>query len=122
MILHLDITPRPAPRLTQNMLWTELALNYKAYKQEVQWLCKKHDYKLTGIVKVMFIMPMPEYWSKKKRLAMNGTKHEQKPDTDNLFKAFTDSFGKNDSHVHEIHACKRWGERGQIILFTGEHL
>jgi Holliday junction resolvase RusA-like endonuclease len=34
---------------------------------------------------------MPESWSKKKKERMNLKPHQQTPDADNLFKAFTDT-------------------------------
>ena len=122
MILHLDITPRPTPRLTHNMRFSDKAKNYERYKEAVRLLCQSYKYELTGIVKVIFVMPVFESWSEKKRKELIGKPHCRTPDIDNLVKGFMDSFGKDDSHVYEIHARKSWGERGQIILFTGEHL
>jgi Holliday junction resolvase RusA-like endonuclease len=65
---------------------------------------------------IIFYLPMPKSWSKKKRTEMNGTYHDQKPDVDNLAKAFMDAFGSEDKHVAILHAEKYWAEEGSIEL------
>jgi Holliday junction resolvase RusA-like endonuclease len=65
---------------------------------------------------IIFYLPMPKSWSKKKRTEMNGTYHDQKPDIDNLAKAFMDAFGSEDKHVAILHAEKYWAEKGYIEL------
>lgn len=122
MLIELNITPRPAPRLTQNMRFTAKAKNYERYKEAIRLMCRGHKYELTGVVKVCFVMPIFESWSAKKRAEHIGKPHCRTPDIDNMLKSFMDSFGKDDSHVYEIHARKQWGESGKIVLFTGEDL
>lgn len=52
--------------------------------------------------------------SKRKRAAMVGTPHTQKPDADNLVKSIKDGLNRvawgDDSQVAELHARKVWGE------------
>jgi Holliday junction resolvase RusA-like endonuclease len=44
-----------------------------------------------------------------------GAEHAQKPDVDNLLKAFTDALWPDeDSHVWDVRATKVWGSRGAI--------
>ncbi len=60
-------------------------------------------------------MPMPKSWSKKKRAEMDSKDHRQKPDLDNLIKAFLDSVAEgDDAFVSSLSATKLWGEKGRI--------
>jgi Holliday junction resolvase RusA-like endonuclease len=59
---------------------------------------------------------MPSSWSKKKRQAMAGKPHQQKPDKDNLEKALMDAIYADDSHIWDSRVTKLWGEEGQIII------
>ena len=55
---------------------------------------------------IRFEMPMPNSWSKKKKMKMHQKPHQQKPDIDNLVKAVLDSLFHDDSHVFYINAFK----------------
>jgi len=60
---------------------------------------------------------MPQSWSKKKRAEMRGKPHQQRPDLDNLIKAFKDALCEDDSHVHTYFEMKKiWGDVGQILV------
>jgi Holliday junction resolvase RusA-like endonuclease len=65
---------------------------------------------------MVFVYPMPTSWSKKKREAMRGQKHENKPDIDNSEKALLDSLYQNDSHIWNVHHIKIWGDEGKILI------
>lgn len=68
-----------------------------------------------------FVMPMPKSWSKKKKAEMIGKPHKQKPDLDNLIKAFQDAVLKEDSIVWIYGTMmKTWGENGCITVDTKE--
>jgi Holliday junction resolvase RusA-like endonuclease len=61
---------------------------------------------------------MPQSWSKKKRVAMDGQPHQQKPDLDNLTKSLLDALFEDDSHLGHW-TSKLWGETGMIVI---EHI
>jgi len=65
---------------------------------------------------VIFTLPMPKSWSKKKRAQMDGEPHQQTPDVDNLAKALLDSVYDNDCRVWDIRFIKRWGVDGRIDI------
>lgn len=67
---------------------------------------------------MVFVMPMPKSWSKKKRLLMNGKPHQQKPDLDNMIKAVQDALCDEDKFVYDVHATKIWGENGTLSVET----
>lgn len=65
-----------------------------------------------------FVIAMPRSWSKKKRAEMDGEKHKQKPDLDNLIKALLDAIYSDDCAISSYSARKVWGQKGQIIIQT----
>ena len=78
---------------------------------------KQMNYEIKAVIDLLFIIPMPNSWSKKKKERMNGLPCKVKPDTDNLTKAVKDTFCKNDSHIWKETAEKRWGFKGSLIIF-----
>ena len=69
-------------------------------------------------LRLVFVMPMPKSWSNKKRLLMNGTPHQQKPDIDNMIKAVLDALCEEDRFIYDVHATKFWGENGILSIET----
>lgn len=63
---------------------------------------------------IVFWLPMPKSWSKRKRAEMSGQPHQQKPDLDNLQKALLDAIYDDDCRVWSLGAEKRWADRGAI--------
>jgi len=110
-----DLTPVPKPRMTQADRWKKrpAVLRYRAFCDKVRAL---------GIQlspsgdRVIFILPMPKSWTKKKRAELLGQPHMSKPDADNLLKALWDAVHDEDKHLYHADALKFWGETGQIII------
>ena len=75
-------------------------------------------FEIQSILDVLFLIPMPDSWSEKKKEAMNGLPCKVKPDTDNLTKAIKDTFCVNDSHIWKETAEKRWAYKGCVIIFV----
>lgn len=73
-------------------------IEYLNYKEVLSWEAKNHfkENPITGPVflQLTFFMPIPDSWSKKKKIEMDGKRHISKPDRDNLEKAVSDSFNK----------------------------
>jgi len=109
-----NIIPVPAPRMTQADRWKKRppVLRYFAFRDEV----RLRGVTLPDSSHVIFIMPMTEGWSEKKKLAMDGASHHQKPDVDNLYKALSDSVHGEDCQLHDMRITKYWGRVGQIII------
>ena len=109
------ITPVPKPRMTQADRWKKrpAVLRYRAFCDEVRAL--GIELRPTGD-RVIFILPMPKSWSKKKRAAMLGQPHQGKPDADNMLKALWDAVHQEDKHIFHADALKFWGEEGQILI------
>lgn len=112
--MKIEITALAKPRLTQRDKWKlrPVVVKYRAYCDELR--LKMPAYELGMSVHLIFHLPMPRTWSKKKRAENVGTYHDQKPDIDNLAKGFMDAFKCEDKHVAILHAEKYWAEEGSI--------
>lgn len=109
------IKPQPKPRMTKRDTWKQrpCVVRYRAFKDEVRkWGL---DLPEEG-AHVIFVIPMPKSWSKKKKEEYAYYPHTQKPDIDNLTKALLDSIFSEDEHIWDIHTAKIWGEEPFIII------
>lgn len=114
-----NITPVAKPRMTQRDKWKKRPVvnKYYAFKDTVNLIANRLKYKVEPILSIDFHIPMPKSWSKKKRIEMKGKPHQQKPDLDNLIKAWKDCLCKEDSFVWSYKDCnKYWSETGKIIV------
>ena len=87
-------------------------LDYWAFKDELR--LKSRGLVIDDRFKITFYMPMPKSWPKKKQAEMIGKPHQQRPDLDNLVKAFQDCLLKEDSQIWHIEAKKIWSDKGAI--------
>lgn len=87
-------------------------MRYFAFRDEV----KLRGVELPDCSHVTFIIPMPDSWSEKKKLSMDGKPHRQKPDYDNLAKALGDAVYGEDCQLHDIRNTKIWGRVGGIQI------
>lgn len=110
-----NITPVPAPRMTQRDKWAKrpCVMRYFTFRDEVKKLGVNVNESGDAIV---FVMPMPNSWSKAKKKSYDGSPHQQKPDSDNLLKSLLDAIFKDDSHVWDVRISKIWGIKGQIVI------
>lgn len=112
----LPVTPVPKPRQTRADKWKKrpAVLRYRAFADEIR-LRLPLDYEMNH-ASITFTLPMPKSWSKKKKDALRGQPHQQKPDIDNLAKALLDALYGDDSHIHTLSLHKRWGDEGSILI------
>jgi Holliday junction resolvase RusA-like endonuclease len=114
-----NITPVPKPRMTQRDKWKRRPIveRYFAFRDEIRLAGVRLP--LAGAY-VIFEIPMPKSWSKKKKKNMTGMPHQQKPDIDNYIKGLLDAVFEDDSKVWDIRAAKKWGPTGNIIIHKRE--
>lgn len=125
-----DVIPMGAPRLTQSDRWKtnpnhidplkrqrKVVMNYFNFKDTLSFQAKQMQFELGKTLDALYLIPMPDSWSKKKKERMNAMPCEVQPDTDNITKAIKDTFRKNDSDIWYEKAEKRWSYRGSIIIF-----
>jgi len=109
------IIPVSKPRQTRCDKWAQRpeVMRYRAFADEV----RLHKVKLPeSNYHVIFVMPMPPSWTKKKRDEMEGRPHQQVPDKDNLEKSLLDALYGNDCQVWDGRVTKIWGKEGAIIV------
>lgn len=88
---------------------------YWEYKDFVVDLAKKMRFKMPNTLEIAFFIKMPKSWSKKKRAEMDGRPHLQRPDLDNLIKAFKDALLEEDSQVFRYRdSFKLWSHTDKI--------
>lgn len=131
-----DIVPCSAPRMTQSDRWKlnplhkdpnkrqrDVVTKYFAFKDELKKIAKELNYKLKEQLEIVFIIPMSDSWSEKKKEKFNRMPHKNKPDEDNVLKAFKDAlkgtsgFIKDDCEVWNVNIKKVWGYTGAIIVY-----
>jgi Holliday junction resolvase RusA-like endonuclease len=112
------ITPVGKPRMTRSDKWKQRppVIRYRMFCDEA----RLHEIRVPESgAHITFVLPMPQSWSKKKRVAMDGQPHQQKPDLDNLTKSLLDALFEDDSHIWDTRTSKLWGETGMIVI---EHI
>jgi len=108
----LEITPQRKPRITYRGKWSKQAQAYYEYANALREASR--GYVVPDKLFVRFYLPMPNSWSKKKRVSETGRPHKQRPDIDNLVKAFLDALCSDDKYVYAVRAEKYWSEQGRI--------
>ena len=115
-----NVTPVGKPRQTQRDKWMKrpAVMRYRAFADELRAAAKAQGFVFPESgAKITFFIPMPDSWSAKKKDAMAGVAHRQKPDIDNLMKAVLDSLLPDDSAVWNIAGVtKVWARFGRIVL------
>ena len=107
------ITPVAKPRMTQSDRWKKrpCVMKYWAFKDLVRLAGIKLP---EGGSHVIFHMPMPKSWSKKKRAEMDGQPHKSTKDRDNLTKALQDACLDQDKTLWDMRTTKLWSYEGKI--------
>lgn len=90
---------------------------YNEYKLELAEIARQKKFSLPEQgLHIIFYFPVPKTWSKYKKENMHMKLHQSKPDVDNCIKSTFDSLMKEDKHIADIRATKRWvnQEKGWI--------
>jgi Holliday junction resolvase RusA-like endonuclease len=125
-----DIIPRGAVRMTQSDRWKtnpnhtnpnkrqrKAVTEYFAFKNTLVLQANLMQFELGKCIDAVYLIPMPDSWSGKKKERMNGMPCEVKPDTDNITKGIKDALRKKDSDIWYEKAEKRWAYKGSIIMY-----
>lgn len=118
-MIRFNVNPVPKPRMTQSDRWNKrpTVLRYWQFKDELQRQANEVGFRLSDAFNVTFYLPMPQSWSKAKKLQMMNKPHRQTPDLDNLEKAVGDSLlPDNDSGIWFKQSQKFWGLEGCILI------
>lgn len=122
-----NIIPIPKPRQVSSDRWRgqpgrppvrPSVARYRAFADQVRVFGIKLP---ESGASVLFMLPMPKSWSKKKQNTMNMKPHRQRPDISNLIKSLEDAIYEDDSGVWQYRGLeKRWGYEGKIIIQVEE--
>jgi len=123
MIVIHDIIPVAKPRMTQRDRWLNpprpAVARYRAYCDELTLKMNILGFELPeSNYWITFYLPMAKSWSKDKKEAHEGQRHQQTPDKDNLEKAFLDALFKEDCRVWDGRVTKRWSVNPRIEIAT----
>jgi Holliday junction resolvase RusA-like endonuclease len=123
---------RSAPRMTQGGKGKPDNVNYAQYKFAIRQVCAVKQFNLPKRpVHIVFSLPAakdiekriaqpPQFmlWDGQQFVPVGEDRHEHKPDTDNLMKAFYDAMRESDQDVHIMLASKHWGRQGYIRVYA----
>ena len=125
-----DLIPIGAVRMTQSDKWKlnpnhrdpakrqrEVVTRYFDFKDKIKAQTKEMEFKLSGVLEIVFLVPMPFTWSEKKKKLLNKTAVLTRPDIDNYVKSFMDALESEDGFVWKIIAEKRYAFKGSILVY-----
>lgn len=103
--------PVGKPRQTQSDKWKKrpCVMRYRAWADKARASAPKDLPKDPISVSWLAFLPIPNSWSKKKKEAMKGQFHRDKPDIDNLAKCW-DALFPQDSCIAQGTLEKRWDD------------
>lgn len=127
------VEPMGAPRMTKSDRWKTdpnhpnprkrqrpAVTQYFAFQNALLPQANLQRFRIGNRIDVIFYISMPPSWSIKKKNEMRGKPHKQKPDTDNLIKAFCDALTGDDSQIWDKRGRKFWADRGSIEVMLNE--
>lgn len=125
-----DVNPCAAPRMTRSDKWKvdpnhsnpdkrqrEPVRKYFSFRDAIRLQANLMGFTMKPELEALFLVPMPESWTKKKKEEMNYTPCQSKPDLDNLTKAVKDALCKEDNFVYKESTEKRWSYNGAVIIY-----
>lgn len=128
MILEIPMRPFPAVRVNgKRGKYAPKAIAYHNLKKKLEPYILPHrqeimDRMIQGSYHIQFHFAMADSWSNKKRQEMNYKPMQQKPDTDNIFKAFCDTVfyeqEQNDCEIWNNAYSKYWGMEDKIVFIS----
>lgn len=119
-MIEIPIDPVPKPRMTKSDKWKQrtAVLRYFSYADALRAALPR--FVVPSELVIRFFIVMPKSWSAKKRASMLEKPHTQRPDIDNLAKAFMDALAEDDSYIYSLHAEKYWSDKGAVHVLTPE--
>lgn len=107
--------------MTRSDKWKKrpCVMKYRKFSDELRSYIPS-EYELPQPCRIVFYLPFPKSYSKKKKESLLGKPHKLKPDIDNLVKSILDAMYENDQHIWSIWATKYWATndyyKGGIII------
>jgi len=108
--------------MTQRDSWKKrpVVLRYWAYRDQLREQAKKMFFEVPAAgIHLVFRLPVPKSYSKKLRATLLGHPCQEKPDVDNLMKAFLDALCEDDAYVWDARVSKIYHEKPGIEVYLG---
>ena len=121
-----NIVPVPAPRMSRRDRFDPrpCVVRFRDYGIELRSHFTAAELPTNYLL--VFYLPMPKSWSKKKKRSHLFQPHKKTPDKDNLEKGLLDSLfyheDKNDCCIWDGRVIKLWSEEGAIAIYETECL
>ena len=118
--------PIGKPRMTRSDKWKkrDCVLRYWAWADACRLAAKAAgslpEAQLVTHMHVEARLAMPASWAAKRRAAMAGQPHRQKPDADNIGKSAMDSLWEEDSAIWSLSVRKLWDTGSGSVTVTVE--
>jgi Holliday junction resolvase RusA-like endonuclease len=125
-----DIVPMGAPRMTKSDTWKldpnhpdplkrqrPVVTRYFEFKNTLTEQALSMGFELKNNMEAVFLMPLPDSWSKKKKERMKRMPCKVRPDCDNILKGFVDALKDEDGCIWKMNVSKYWADTGSIIIF-----
>lgn len=116
-----NLLPVPKPRQTRSDKWKKRprVVAYRAFADELRKQASEQGFKLCNGLYYEFHLPIAKSHSRNKKVAMVGRLHDQRPDLDNLLKAFWDALLEEDKAIGSIAGARKiWAFSPKIIIIT----
>lgn len=123
-----DVVPVAAPRMTRSDKWNvrPIVARYRAFKDALRQGARALNFELPPYgATIVFFLPMPKSWSKRKKEEMAFTPHQMRSrnDSDNLIKGVFDALcppPKGDGHIYDYRVSKYWDYEGHVDIWVDE--
>ena len=115
MTIVFDLEPTAYPRMTRSDKWNkrDCVVKYKRFKNALALKALKARFTLANNIEIDFHIKIPKSRAKE---GLEGKRHQQTPDLDNLIKSVLDALLANDSTIHEIKARKFWAKEPKVVI------
>jgi Holliday junction resolvase RusA-like endonuclease len=121
--VFIKCAPMGAPRQSSSDRWKQrpVVMRYRAYKDEIRRQVLEQvgehgadDLSKCTMFTLSFYLPFPKSYGKNKRILLESSGHNEKPDIDNLIKGVFDTICEDDKHIKHVTASKYWQSRNSI--------
>jgi len=125
LLISFPVDPIGKPRMTQSDKWKKRKVTDRYWEMKDHlniiataqgFVMPESDYRIVAYI------PMPDGWTKEDKEKMDNTKHQMKPDKDNIEKAILDSLCKDDSYVWDGRITKLWAYKERIDIYKTTYL
>ena len=123
-VIKIPFPPMGKPRMTRADKWKcrSEVVRYRQWADAMRAFTNGKIPNNPDSVSWNAYMPIPESWSQRKKTAMAGKPHRQKPDRDNIDKAICDALWKRDEGIWTGFQAKFWddGNKPRLVLTMEE--